>query len=993
MKHIAIFLAIFLIFCITPFPSFAAFDNFINGDFESESIMWNTGAFCEDAPYSGLRSLKLQNPSRQEDKFYIHDAAYIPELQLDGNKVYTLSFYIRSNNSVLSQTSPACSISMPSDSKFIHFDVTDLTMSWSKVLIRFMVDVPGKYNFCFHFYAENPENIIYIDDFSLIPVDFSPEALTIIGSRSISIPKQGIISKTYKPAVIDKNKNYVTIRNAIIQAIHLPDGVTFNHEDYTINVNENVAPQSEAVLECLYTGSSSTYPSQKFSIFFSPNMIYNGDFSDIPALDNWEAESDSFSLKSENDNSFLQMYTSSLDNKNMVSVSLKQSFFLSSDVLYVFKAKLKTDTEYNNKNMFTEAFVDTDNKISIKIEQAGSETWNEVLTSIRVPNDGIYTLNIHVSTLEKTIISMDDVMFQEEELKPSKIYFDLPIHISIPNEDPFSFPIPSITVDQENNPLPSLVAYHVFPEENGVDIKDNTLLVHPNAKTQKYQITASLIDDPTVKQVQTIVLSKKTIGEGSFETPATNLFWTTAAPSELQFLSTTNGIYPSDGNKLGRLTMNGSVSALLSDSVYRYESGKSYVFQVDMQTTVPDINTVVTALVDNAESDSFDDNLVIGQFSLSPEAQHIQMIFTPSETVTGRLMIAFNTPEEHNQQIIILDNFKIETAKVTVDSVIITGVADLNKNIFGRYRFSSNFSALDSSTFCWLISDTAEGIYMPLEDEHESTLSVTSDLLGKFIKFEVTPVSLQGPVIGESKTSSPLWVGAPMQTDSIDSESVQVDKHEVQPELQTPVQTKPVLMRGEMRVIDLNKFKVTKKHKFLDLDMHWAKNDIEILAASGVIQGRGNGLFEPDALITRAEFCAFIARAFELAPIFYDGPFADIKSYNWYSGAVAVLTKHGIAQGVNETTFCPELPITREEMAVIIMRAYRKTNAQSGYNSINFLDEVEISPWAKTDVNESSALTLINGFPDGKFKPKQNTTRAEAAVTIKRMLTILADYS
>lgn len=993
MKQIAIFLTTLLLFCITPLPSFAAFDNFINGDFESDSIMWNTGAFCEDAPYSGLRSLKIQNSTRQENNFYIHDADYIPELQLEGNKVYTLSFYTRSSDSGLSQSSPACSISMPSNSKFIHFDVTDLTISWSKVLIRFMVDVPGKYCFSFHFYTENPETVIYIDDFTLIPIDFSPHALTIIGSRSISIPKQGIISKTYKPAVIDKNRNYVTIRNAVIQPIYLPDGVTFNPEDYTISVNESVSPQSEAILECLYSGPSSTYTSHKFSIFFSPNMIYNGDFSDIPTLDNWNADSDTFSLKGEGDNTFLQMYTSSLDDKNTVSVSLKQSFFLSSDVLYVFKAKLKTDTEFNNKNMFTEASIDAENKISIKIEHAGSESWNEILTSIRVPNDGIYTLNIQISTLEKSIIYIDDVMFQEEELKPSKIYFELPLHMSIPNEHTLSLPIPSITVNQENNPLPSIVTFHVSPEGNGVNIKDNTLFVHPDAKSQKYQITASLLDDPSVKQVQTISVSENVIGDGSFETPEASLFWTTATPSVLQILSTTNGIYPSEGSKLGRLTMNGSVSALLSDSVFRYESGKSYVFQVDMQTTVPDINTVVTALVDNAESDSFDDNLVIGQFSLSPKAQHIQMIFTPSETVAGRLMIAFNTPEEHNQQIIILDHFKIETAKVTVDSVTVTGVADLNKNIFGRYRFSSNFGALDSSTFRWLISDTAEGIYMPLEDEHESTLSITSDLLGKYLKFEVTPVSLQGPVIGESNTSSPLWVGAPAQSDSTSSESVQDDIHVMQTESQNTIQTKPVLMRGDMRVVDLNKFKLSEKHRFLDLDKHWAKNDIEILAASGVIQGRGNGLFSPDALITRAEFCAFIARAFELAPIYYDGPFTDIKSYNWYAGAVAVLTKHGIAQGVSETAFCPELPITREEMAVIIMRAYRKTSAQSGYNSMNFSDEIQISPWAKADVNESSGLMLINGFPDGNFKPKQNTTRAEAAVTIKRMLTILADHS
>lgn len=181
---------------------------------------------------------------------------------------------------------------------------------------------------------------------------------------------------------------------------------------------------------------------------------------------------------------------------------------------------------------------------------------------------------------------------------------------------------------------------------------------------------------------------------------------------------------------------------------------------------------------------------------------------------------------------------------------------------------------------------------------------------------------------------------------------------------------------------------------FKDIEKHWARADIEALAAQGIVAGRGEGRFAPEADITRAEFVSLLIRAFDLtADAANADPFFDVPKNAWYADALAAAMKAGIAQGNGDGKFWPDKPITREEMAVFASRALEAGGSvpekpEPGSDA-SFNDEAQISAWALPAVKQTTELGLLQGYPDGAFGPGVQATRAHAAVILNRLLGIV----
>ncbi len=992
-KIFAILIVFSLLFGLNT-HAIAAGNTIENGDFESKSYLWSQGVFDENAPHLGAHCFAFSSPATDLEDSVLHATSYIPKLSLKANTVYSFKLYIKTNLFESSNLLPECRVILPSENNNISIYISNISDVWQQVSVLFMVDKTDSYELTLLAESFAADATIFIDDIKISSVDFTPYKMDIVGHRNLTIPEYGEISYIYSPAVTDINGHSVSIQTAHISVeSELPKGTFFSEERGEIIVSSEAQENSRIKMKCTPLEGSTTLSSAVIEIELSKNLIINGSFDDVPLYNGWDIESAPFSVCKENGNQYASISSSHSDGAMFSGLLIpKQSFVLFHSKMYVFRASLRSETPYDTRQIQTQISLPNENgAIHIKIEGVFGKNWTDVIAAFYVPVDGIYTIQIDFSFLDEQPIYIDSLSIQPEEKKPSAIYFEMPSHISIPKNKQIELPLSYTVFDQEGSFCKENVQFFVEPETEGIKITDDVLSIMPNITENNYTIKATLADDSSVNKYRVISVTNESTGDGSFEITSPGQMWATAPPSLLHYVSTYNDSYPTNGSLLARLTMNGSVSAMISDSVSHYQNEKSYVFEADMKITVPDIETIVTVLIDNALSDSFDDNLVVGQFSLSNSMQHVQKLFTPSAPITGRLMIAFNTPETHDQQVILLDNISICDATVEASGVNISGLPYLDKNIVGKYRFNSNFNAIDSSTCRWLFSNSSDGIFMPIEGENGNTLSITADMIGKYVKFEVTPISLSGPVVGASMTSSAIRVGEPIPVDS----SVYIPEtdlsimDETQSEEFSTVDTIGSAYNG-MTVINLHKFSILPRHHFLDLKDHWAREEIEILTAAGIVQGRGNGVFEPQALITRAEFSAFLARAFALAPIYYEGQFDDVKYYNWYAGAVAVVTKYGIAQGTSLTTFSPELPITREEMAVMIMRAYRKAGAHTGESNLNYKDLTTISSWAKQDVGESNSIGLLQGLPDGTFQPKQNATRAEAAVCIQRMLTIIS---
>lgn len=178
---------------------------------------------------------------------------------------------------------------------------------------------------------------------------------------------------------------------------------------------------------------------------------------------------------------------------------------------------------------------------------------------------------------------------------------------------------------------------------------------------------------------------------------------------------------------------------------------------------------------------------------------------------------------------------------------------------------------------------------------------------------------------------------------------------------------------------------------FADIGNHWAKEDIEIMAARQITYGTGNGKFSPNADISRAEFTAMIARALGITTGSGTNPFRDVKTGDWFLDAALKANAAGLIQGDANGNFSPHGMITREEMAAIAVRAYcyqTGTNPDSIITTqeVRFTDEDRAGSWARRSVVLADALGLMSGFPDGTFRPKNLSTRAEALVVIKRLM-------
>lgn len=106
---------------------------------------------------------------------------------------------------------------------------------------------------------------------------------------------------------------------------------------------------------------------------------------------------------------------------------------------------------------------------------------------------------------------------------------------------------------------------------------------------------------------------------------------------------------------------------------------------------------------------------------------------------------------------------------------------------------------------------------------------------------------------------------------------------------------------------------------FTDDDEHGLEAEIGALAASGITSGCSATSFCPDRPVTRAEMAAFLVRGFGLATA-TDQPFADAGG-NFFEAEIGGLAASGITSGCSATSFCPDRPVTRAEMAAFLIRA------------------------------------------------------------------------
>ena len=176
---------------------------------------------------------------------------------------------------------------------------------------------------------------------------------------------------------------------------------------------------------------------------------------------------------------------------------------------------------------------------------------------------------------------------------------------------------------------------------------------------------------------------------------------------------------------------------------------------------------------------------------------------------------------------------------------------------------------------------------------------------------------------------------------------------------------------------------------FADMDKApWAKDAVDSLSKLGIINGRDKNTFAPMENVTRAEFLKMIISAFKLDSDTADMNFPDISEDNWYYEYVKTAFALGIANGYDNGYFGANDNITRQDAAVIMARAAQTANVSLDEKNdvIDFTDNAEISDYAMESINRLVMSGILHGSDDGRFCPRDNCTRAQAAVMISNIL-------
>ncbi len=301
-----------------------------------------------------------------------------------------------------------------------------------------------------------------------------------------------------------------------------------------------------------------------------------------------------------------------------------------------------------------------------------------------------------------------------------------------------------------------------------------------------------------------------------------------------------------------------------------------------------------------------------------------------------------------------------------------------NDTVEGKYTYEDKDKDPENGTvYVWYISSKKEGAYSPISGETSKTLKVKSSMYDKYVKFEVTPKNIYET--GETVISEPVKIYKPADTSSGGSSSGGGGSSSVS---RPSTGTKDSITIAPPKTDDTKKPENTEKQSFSDVSKnHWAYSFIESLYKDGILNGTGDGKFEPDRYITRAEFVCALIKALKLNTAGADVSFTDVTAGDWFMPYVAKAVAQGFVKGFEDGSFKPNDFVTREQMAVMVSNALQLTDG----GETSFSDNDDISAWASDSVGKMYRKGYISGS-NNEFRPLDSATRAEVSKILSLIL-------
>jgi hypothetical protein len=172
----------------------------------------------------------------------------------------------------------------------------------------------------------------------------------------------------------------------------------------------------------------------------------------------------------------------------------------------------------------------------------------------------------------------------------------------------------------------------------------------------------------------------------------------------------------------------------------------------------------------------------------------------------------------------------------------------------------------------------------------------------------------------------------------------------------------------------------------------WYHDGVHFCIENGLMRGDGNNQFRPADTLTRGMLVQILYNEAGRPAVSGSCSFDDVVSDRWYANAVIWAAQEGIVKGFDNHRFAPDVPITREQLAVMLYR-YEQTHGGGFHGNwlfrLDFHDADTINEWAYEAICWLTMNQVILGEENRTLRPKGLVTRAEAAMMVQRYFNVL----
>ena len=206
---------------------------------------------------------------------------------------------------------------------------------------------------------------------------------------------------------------------------------------------------------------------------------------------------------------------------------------------------------------------------------------------------------------------------------------------------------------------------------------------------------------------------------------------------------------------------------------------------------------------------------------------------------------------------------------------------------------------------------------------------------------------------------------------------------------ETGVRTYTCTRCSETKTESIPVVSVDVTQMFTDVTKNWAYPGIQYCVTHGIMGGMGDGTFAPTGTTTRAQIVQILYNLEGTPAVSGTTPFTDLTA-NWYKPAILWAYQNNVVAGTSPTTFAPDQPVTREQIAVILTQymfhVLKMNRTWTPADLSTFPDGANVSSWAKEAMQDAVALGLINGTkaPDGLvyLDPQGSAARQQVATIL-----------